>query len=181
MSTNGPRRNHAVHQERASFGILALPSFNNAPAYCWWGVSGEAGAGAAPGWGNSTLPSRPNTSNRGFIAVVASALNPGLGVPPEPPIRAMYCFPSTANAIGGPMPLQPRGQVEEGFPLVGRVGDQVSVGSHPSGPVIVRRSGVEHFVHIGNDLSGAGCPTEPLRSRLNLNVDVCDTSFEDLF
>jgi hypothetical protein len=106
MSTNGPRRNHAVHQERASFGILALPRSNNAPAYCWWGVSGEAGAGAAPGWGNSTLPSRPNTSNRGFIAVVASALNPGLGVPPEPPIRAMYCFPSTANVIGRPMPLR---------------------------------------------------------------------------
>src|SRR5215468_3112166 len=74
--------------------------------YCWCG-SAEAGAGPVGGLGNSALPSSPNTSRRGFIGVfVVPWLTPGLGVPPEPPISAMYCLLSMVKVIGGPILLR---------------------------------------------------------------------------
>ena len=54
-----------------------------------WG-SVEAGAVAPTGLGNSALPSRPNTSSRGFMGEGVPPPTPGLSVPPEPPISAMY-------------------------------------------------------------------------------------------
>jgi len=64
---------------------IFIPEF-----HCWCG-SAAAGAGPVGGLGNSALPSSPNTSRRGFMAVfVVPWLTPGLGVPPEPPINAMY-------------------------------------------------------------------------------------------
>jgi hypothetical protein len=62
-------------------------------------------AGPAPAFGNSAFPPSPNTSKRGFIPVLTPSFTPGLIVPPEPSISAMYCFPSPTNVIGGPIPL----------------------------------------------------------------------------
>src|SRR5436309_7669667 len=69
--------------------------------------SAAEGAGAAPGLGSSTLPSSPNTSSIGFCCVVTAPglVTPTLCVPPVPPISAMYCFPSMANVMGGPIPF----------------------------------------------------------------------------
>src|SRR5262249_12921301 len=74
--------------------------------YCACGSAPEAGGAADPPGVNFAVPSSPKTSKCGFVRVVASALRPGLATPPDPPIIAMYCLPSIAKVIGGPIPLR---------------------------------------------------------------------------
>ena len=73
----------------------------------------------------------PTTEASICVVTAPGLVTPGLGVPPEPPISAMYCLPSMAKVIGGPMPLcSPVGSSKSTFALVRRVGDQAAIRRH---------------------------------------------------
>jgi hypothetical protein len=59
---------------------------------------------AGPGLEAAALPSRPNTNSWGLDCEVVDPglVVPRLCIPPEPPISATYCLPSTAKVMGGP-------------------------------------------------------------------------------